>query len=112
MDDEKELDDVVKEAIKEAEEAENSRMLYERKMRFLGRVGIVMNFMKRMKDIPPERRPEFGKKINAIRDKLEAEFSRFEEKLRQRELEKKIAEENVDVTMPGKHKKTGALHPV
>ncbi len=112
MDDEKELDDVVKEAIKEAEAAENSRMLYERKMRFLGRVGIVMNFMKRMKDIPPERRPEFGKKINAIRDKLEAEFSRFEEKLRQRELEKKIAEENVDVTMPGKHKKTGALHPV
>ena len=30
MDDEKELDDVLKEAIKEAEEAENSRVLYER----------------------------------------------------------------------------------
>lgn len=112
MNDDKELDDVLEEAIKEAKEAENSRALYEKKMRFLGRVGIVMNFMKRMKDIPPERRPEFGKKVNAIRDKLEAEFARFEEQLKQRELEKKIAEENVDVTMPGKHKKRGALHPV
>ncbi len=39
MDDEKELDDVLKEAIKEAEEAENSRVLYEKKMRFLGRMN-------------------------------------------------------------------------
>ncbi len=50
--DDKELDEALKNAIKEAEEAENSRILYEAKMRFLGRMGIVMNFMKRMKDIP------------------------------------------------------------
>ena len=112
MDDEKELDDVLKEAIKEAEEAENSRVLYEKKMRFLGRMGIVMNFMKRMKDVPPEKRPSFGKKVNAIRDRLEEAFAAFEERLKKRELENKIAEENVDVTMPGKRRKAGALHPV
>ena len=112
MDDEKELDDVLKEAIKEAEEAENSRVLYEKKMRFLGRMGIVMNVMKRMKDVPPEKRPSFGKKVNAIRDRLEEAFAAFEERLKKRELENKIAEENVDVTMPGKRRKAGALHPV
>lgn len=110
--DEKELDDVLKEAIEEAKKAESSRVLYEAKMRFLGRMGIVMNFMKRMKDIPPEKRPSFGKKVNAIRDRLEAEFTAFEARLKERELEKKIASENVDVTMPGRRTKAGALHPV
>lgn len=112
MEEEKELDEVLKKAIQEAEEAENSRVLYEAKMRFLGRMGIVMNFMKRMKEIPPESRPSFGKKVNAIRDRLEEEFAAFEAKLKKRELEKKLAEENVDVTMPGKKRGAGALHPV
>ena len=112
MDDEKELDEVSEAAIKEADSAQDSRVLYETKNRFLGRMGIVMNFMKRMKDIPPEHRPSFGKKVNAIRDKLEAHFARIEEKLKKRELEAKIASENVDVTMPGRRKALGALHPV
>ena len=110
--DDKELDEALKNAIKEAEEAENSRILYEAKMRFLGRMGIVMNFMKRMKDIPPEKRPSFGKQINALRDKLEAEFAAREERLKKREMQKKIETEKIDVTMPGKRTATGALHPV
>ncbi|MDE7158592.1 MAG: phenylalanine--tRNA ligase subunit alpha, partial [Clostridiales bacterium] len=100
MEEEKELDEVLDTAMKEAKEAESSRSLYEAKMRFLGRTGIVMNFMKRMKDISPENRPAFGKKVNAIRDRLEAEFAAFEAKLKKRELEKKLAEESIDVTMP------------
>ena len=110
--DDKELDEALKNAIKEAEEAENSRILYEAKMRFLGRMGIVMNFMKRMKDIPPEKRPSFGKQINALRDKLEAEFAAREERLKKREMQKKIETEEIDVTMPGKRTAKGALHPV
>ena len=110
--DDKELDEALKNAIKEAEEAENSRILYEAKMRFLGRMGIVMNFMKRMKDIPPEKRPSFGKQINALRDKLEAEFAAREERLKKREMQKKIETEKIDVTMPGKRTAKGALHPV
>ena len=110
--DDKELDEALKNAIKEAEEAENSRILYEAKMRFLGRMGIVMNFMKRMKDIPPEKRPSFGKQINAFRDKLEAEFAAREERLKKREMQKKIETEKIDVTMPGKRTAKGALHPV
>lgn len=109
---EQELDDALKKAVKEAEEAENSRILYEAKMRFLGRMGIVMNFMKRMKDIPPEKRPSFGKQINALRDKLEAEFAAREERLKKREMQKKIETEKVDVTMPGKRTAKGSLHPV
>jgi len=112
MEDEKELDKTLDEAIQEADSAEDSHKLYETKMKFLGRMGIVMAFMKKMREIPKEERPSFGQRVNALRDKLEAEFSQREEKLKKKELERKISGERVDVTMPGHKTQKGTLHPV
>ncbi len=47
-----------------------------------------------------------------MRDKLEAEFAAREERLKKREMQKKIETEKIDVTMPGKRTAKGALHPV
>ena len=97
--------ELLQEATEEAEAAQDSRALYEVKMKFLGRTGKVTALLKGMKEIAAEARPAFGKKVNALREALE-------EKLRQKELEKKLAGEDIDVTMPGRHTKAGALHPV
>ncbi len=104
--------DLLQEATQEAEAAEDSRALYEVKMKFLGRTGKVTALLKGMKEIAQESRPAFGKKVNALREALEEKFASLEEKIKQRELEKKLAGENIDVTMPGRHTKQGALHPV
>ena len=109
MEDTKQIEET---ALNEADKAEDSRALYEVKMKFLGRMGIVINLMKKMREIPNEERPAFGKKVNALREKLEAEFARIEEKLRKRELENRLKKEKVDVTMPGRKRTAGALHPV
>ena len=105
-------EDIVKAAQEEAEKAEGSRALYEVKMKFLGRAGIVTAMLKKMKDISPEERPSFGKKVNAIREKLEQDFAAAEARVKQRELAAKLESETLDVTMPGKRQKKGALHPV
>ena len=105
-------EDIVKAAQEEAEKAEGSRALYEVKMKFLGRAGIVTAMLKKMKDISPEERPFFGKKVNAIREKLEQDFAAAEARVKQRELAAKLESESLDVTMPGKRQKKGALHPV
>lgn len=99
-------------ALKEAEEAKDSRALYEVKMRFLGRMGSVIQLMKKMRELPPEDRPEFGKTVNALRERLELAFERIELSLKMRELAERLQGENVDVTMPGKKRTLGALHPV
>lgn len=99
-------------ALKEAEEAKDSRALYEVKMRFLGRMGSVIQLMKKMRELPPEERPEFGKTVNALRERLELAFERIELSLKMRELAERLQGENVDVTMPGKKRTLGALHPV
>ncbi len=105
-------DQLEQSAIKEAEQAEDSHALYEVKMRFLGRMGSVIQLMKKMRDLPLEERPEFGKKVNALRERLERAFERIELALKMRELAERLKTENVDVTMPGRKRASGALHPV
>ena len=105
-------EDIVREALQEAEKAEGSRALYEVKMKFLGRAGIVTALLKKMKEIAPEERPSFGKKVNAIREKLEADFAAAEARVKQRELAARLESESLDVTMPGRRQRKGALHPV
>ena len=107
-----EQDDIVKEAEEAASTAEDSRSLYEVKMQYLGRAGKVTALMKRMKDIAQEHRPAFGKQVNALRERLETLFASLETRAKAREMEKKLASESVDVTMPGRHVSRGALHPV
>ena len=105
-------ENILEEASQEAESAENSRALYEVKMKYLGRTGKISLLLKKMKEIAQEERPAFGKKINDLREKLEAHFEKLEEKIKQKELEHKLKNERIDVTMPGKRKKEGVLHPV
>ncbi len=104
--------ELLNEATQEAEAAEDSRALYEVKMKFLGRTGKVTALLKGMKELAAEARPAFGKKVNALREALEEKFAAIEERLKKRELERKLEGEQIDVTMPGRHTKAGALHPV
>ncbi len=104
--------DVLQEAKEAAEKAEDSRALYEAKMQFLGRSGKVTALMKRMKDLAQEMRPAFGKQVNALRERLEGFFAEIEARMKEREMEKKLASERVDVTMPGRRHEKGTLHPV
>ena len=106
------LEQMQKEAEEAALSAADSRSLYEAKTKFLGRTGLVTALLKGMKDLAAEARPAFGKKVNELREKLEAKFAACESALKAKELRQKLAEERVDVTMPGRKGKKGTLHPV
>ena len=103
---------IEQEAIQEAESAADSHSLYEIKMKFLGRTGKVTALLKSMRDVAAEQRPAFGKMVNELRDKLEARFSELESKLKERELQRRLAREEIDITLPGKKRSVGALHPI
>ncbi len=103
---------IVEEAAAEAQSAKNSRALYEVKMKFLGRTGKLTALLKSMKEIAAELRPAFGKRVNAVRERLEELFAAREEHVKARELEEKLASEQVDVTMPARRQRRGALHPI
>jgi phenylalanyl-tRNA synthetase alpha chain len=56
------------------------------------------------------REREAGMALNAVRERLEAAVAEREEKLRRAELERALAEDAVDVTLPGREPRRGHMH--
>lgn len=67
-----ELENILKEAKCEIEKTDNSRDLNDLRVKYLGKSGIVTALMKKLKDLTPEERPNFGKVVNELRDSIEA----------------------------------------
>ena len=108
----KHLEEILQEAVEAIAAAPDSRALYEVKMRFLGRMGRVAALYKKLKELPPEERPAFGQQINDLRRIIEERAAELDAKLRENEMGARLATERVDVTMPGRRTRQGALHPV
>jgi len=61
----------------------------------------VTQVLKGMKDLSPEERPIVGKLANDVRDTIQAKISERKAVLHQKALNKQLAEETIDVTLPG-----------
>ena len=106
-----EIDDI-KAAIDQAvKEIQSSATLREIKMKFLGKGGNIPSLMKKLKEVPPEQRPELGKIINALREWADARFNEVEKFVKEREMGARYENEKIDITLPGKMRKKGAYHP-
>ncbi len=78
-------------------------------IRYLGRNGLVTQYLRNISKLPQNERPAAGKKANTVKKDLE---KRFQEVLQQLEHAATSQEERLDVSLPGRTLKTGALHPV
>ena len=90
---------------------QDSKALYELKMKFLGRTGAITALLKSMKDVPAQERPSIGKLINELRNAAELSFDEAEKLVKENELKLRYEKEKIDVTAPGKKTEVGALHP-
>lgn len=80
--------------------------------RYLSKKGIVNALMTQMKDLPPEEKPAFGAKVNALKKTLEAAYDEAVERVAQAEILSKLASESIDVTLPSTKPDVGTLHPL
>ena len=106
------LEDLKNQAQTELKQVSNEVSLQNLKAKFVGRKGVITEITKSMKDVSSEDRPKMGMLINEVKTYIEA---LFDEKLNQIKEEKKkraIAEEKIDVTLPGRNVSLGARHPV
>ena len=91
------------------ENTQTSRALYELKLKFQAELKGVMSGMR---DLPKEDRPTFGKIVNEFKQAIEEKFEARAIVVKQKEMDAKYASERIDITMPGKTVKKGALHPI
>ena len=85
--------------------------LEETRIRFLGRKAELPNLLRGVAQLPPEQRAEVGKAANQARQELEAAVTRRSRALAASELDVRLAEDRVDVTLPADPlPQTGRLH--
>lgn len=87
-------------------ELENSKALY------LGKSGRITELMKGLAALPVEEKKLQGAAINQAKQGIEAVLNARRQALADRELQAQLQAEALDVSLPGRQRGTGGLHPV
>lgn len=82
------------------------------RVQYLGKKGKLTEQLKSLGKLPPEQRPVFGQMINEAKARVQEAIELRKSALEAEKLEKALAAETIDVTLPGRHEPVGSLHPV
>ncbi|MGC9771221.1 phenylalanine--tRNA ligase subunit alpha [Fervidobacterium islandicum] len=105
-----ELRNILERAKSEISSASDSKQLNDLRVKYLGKSGIVTSFMKKLKELPPEERPNFGKVVNELKDEIESLLEKRKDELIENEKQLLYKKLWVDPTMPGARRSRGHLH--
>ena len=102
--------DALKESAKrELESISSSKFLGELKAKYVGKNGEVTALLRGMKDVPADKRAEFGKMVNDLKVEVSTLFDEKEKQLKDKEMQEKFDSEAVDISLAGKVNKNGSL---
>ncbi|MDA8434214.1 MAG: phenylalanine--tRNA ligase subunit alpha [Nitrospiraceae bacterium] len=83
------------------------------KTKYTGKKGLLTTGMKALSSIAePERKKEFGRRLNDLKRAVEEAIRGREILLREGEKEKRLLTEKIDITLPGKAVPFGRRHPI
>ncbi|MBR2444444.1 MAG: phenylalanine--tRNA ligase subunit alpha [Clostridia bacterium] len=86
--------------------------LEEIRIKYLGKKGELTSVLRMMGQLSPEERPIMGQMANEVRTEIEEKLSSLAEIKKAKELEAALVSEKIDVTVPGKVRRVGKLHPL
>ena len=105
------LEQIRGEAVQALKNISDLNQLEEFRVRVLGKKGKLTMVLREMGSLPPAERPVIGQLANKIRTLLEKELAEKANALREAALEKRLSEETIDITVPGRKPARGNLHP-
>jgi phenylalanyl-tRNA synthetase alpha chain len=94
------IEQLEQEARAAVDAAADTDALEEVRIRYLGRKAELPNLLRGVAQLPPEERGAVGKAANAARQALEAAVAAREQALAASELELRLVQDRVDVTLP------------
>ncbi|WP_261841812.1 phenylalanine--tRNA ligase subunit alpha [Aliamphritea ceti] len=95
-----------------AEQATSTQDLDQVRVQYLGKKGHLTQLLKGLGALSAEERPQAGAKINEAKQALQDVLNSRKQNLESAALEAKLAEETIDITLPGRGQSQGGLHPV
>ena len=106
------LETIVARAAAEFAAAADPASLENAKARFLGKTGELTGLLKQLGSLSPEEKKSFGQRINTAKQQIEAALDSRRKELDLRKLESRLSEEALDVTLPGRGRSRGSVHPI
>jgi phenylalanyl-tRNA synthetase alpha chain len=99
-------------ALAAIDDAADLAQLDQVRVRFLGKSGELTALLKQLGTLPKEERPAAGQWINQAKDALQQALDARKAVLDQAALTARLGAECIDVTLPGRGRQSGGLHPV
>ena len=100
------------EALAAFESVQDAARLDELRVKYLGKKGELTALLKQMGRLTPEERPVMGQLANDVRAALEGALEASSKKLEASALERRLQNEALDVTIPGRAVSIGRQHPM
>ena len=82
------------------------------KTEFFGKNGQITQQFKTLVSLDPEKRKEFASRLNKIKDNLTNQINEKIFEIENLEINEKLKNEKIDVTLPSRPYKQGKIHPV
>jgi phenylalanyl-tRNA synthetase alpha chain len=106
------LDELEQQALQAVAEAQNTSMLEDVRVRYLGKKGLLTQRLKQLGDLPADERPAAGQEINRIKQLVQRDIEMRAGVLQEAALNEQLSSETIDVTLPGRGQNQGGFHPV
>ena len=107
------IEEIEAEAKAAIDAAGSASDLEEARVRYLGRKAELTGILRGIADLPPDQRGPVGSTGNKVRKALESLIESKVDGLKNAELEKSLAEDRIDVTLPGSPARAvGHIHPI
>jgi phenylalanyl-tRNA synthetase alpha chain len=106
------LDGIVERAVADFASAADPAALENAKARYLGKGGELSAMQATLKSLAPEERREFGARFNSVKTRIEGALEARRAELADAKLSARLGEEALDVTLPGRNRARGGVHPV
>ena len=82
------------------------------RVHYLGKKGVLTEQLKRLGELPADERKSAGQIINLAKQKIQALLDERRAVLEREALAQRLAQQAIDVTLPGRGERPGGLHPV
>ncbi len=79
---------------------------------FLGKSGLLTEQMKQIANLPVEEKKSFGASVNQLKEVISQKIDSLKFNLEDAELNQKLANESIDITINPRDYKVGKLHPI
>jgi phenylalanyl-tRNA synthetase alpha chain len=100
---------IAKERLKNAKDIKE---LEEIKKEYLSKSSFLSQILRSLGKMAPEERIYWGKLANKWKEELELLWEEAEKRVKFETLQRKLFDEKIDITLPGRRKPIGKLHPL